>query len=254
MAHWSDADPTRTFAARATLYERGRPGYPEDVLDALLAGLGEPARLVVADVGAGTGLLSRALAARGCRVIAVEPNEAMRAAAPPAAGVEWRDGTGEATGLPAGCVALATVAQAFHWMEPTRALAELRRILAPGGRLALIWNDRRTDQALARAYDAWLEVRKPPERRGAPPVQAGRALEGAPGFEDVRVLEIGHEHRVDAESLIARTLSLSYAPVDPAGRRRVRDELGELHARHADASGLASLDHRCVAWLARRSD
>lgn len=103
MSHWSDADPTRTFADRAELYERGRPAYPEAAIDFLLDGLdglGEPASVRVADIGAGTAHLARLFVTRGCRVVAVEPNAEMRDAAPVVEGLAWRSATAEETGRP----------------------------------------------------------------------------------------------------------------------------------------------------------
>jgi SAM-dependent methyltransferase len=111
-------DPTGRFTNRAEDYAKHRPSYPDAAIDAVLMGLGAPPDLVAADVGAGTGISSRALAARGLRVVAIEPNAAMRAKAEPHPRVEWRDGTGERTGLPPASVDLVLCAQAFHWLDP----------------------------------------------------------------------------------------------------------------------------------------
>src|SRR5262249_15013557 len=123
-------------------YRRHRPDYPAASIDAVLEGLGAPASIVAADVGAGTGISSQLLAARGVRVLAIEPNEAMRAAGERHARIEWREGTAEHTGLEAGSVSLVLSAQAFHWFRPAESLAEFHRVLAPRGRLALMWNTR----------------------------------------------------------------------------------------------------------------
>ena len=76
----SDLSPTTRFSGRAADYVRHRPGYPAAAIAAVLRGLGDPVRLVAADVGAGTGISSRLLAERGVRVLAIEPNAEMRAA------------------------------------------------------------------------------------------------------------------------------------------------------------------------------
>src|SRR5688500_14656893 len=109
--------PTERFSGRAESYVRFRPSYPAAAIDAVLAGLGDPARLVAADVGAGTGISARLLADRGGRVDAVEPNTAMRAAAAPHAGVRWHGGRAQATGLPDASVDLVLCAQAYHWFD-----------------------------------------------------------------------------------------------------------------------------------------
>src|SRR4030095_4583501 len=100
----------------------------------------------VADVGAGTGLLTRGLLARGFDVVAVEPNPAMREACDRycAAFDRYRsvEGTGESMPLPAASIDLITAAQAFHWFDIDPARAECLRVLTPHGKVALIWNDR----------------------------------------------------------------------------------------------------------------
>src|SRR5262245_7940094 len=90
-------DPIGRFTDRVADYVKHRPSYPAAAIDAMLRGLGDPTRLTAADLGAGTGIASRLLANRGLRVIAIEPNPAMRAAASPHPRVEWREGTGEST-------------------------------------------------------------------------------------------------------------------------------------------------------------
>src|SRR4051812_29902068 len=132
-------NPTERFSDRARDYVRFRPSYPSEAIDEVLRGL--PAGIVCADVGAGTGISARLVADRGVKVIAVEPNAAMRGAATPHELVEWRAGTAEATGLGTAAVDLVVCAQAFHWFDPARALEEFHRILRPGGRVALMWND-----------------------------------------------------------------------------------------------------------------
>jgi SAM-dependent methyltransferase len=128
-----------SFGAAADAYERGRPPYPPAAVDWLLAGAG-PRML---DLGAGTGKLTRQLAARGLDVTAVEPSEGMRsrlAAAVP--GVRALAGSAESIPLPDGSVDAVLVAQAWHWVDPERAVPEAARVLAPGGTLGLVWNIR----------------------------------------------------------------------------------------------------------------
>ncbi|BCY08089.1 putative methyltransferase [Actinoplanes sp. L3-i22] len=133
-----------SFGTAAGAYERGRPPYPEDALDFLLPA-GQPR---VLDLGAGTGKLTRQIRARGLDVIAVDPSEGMlgelRRAVPE---VSARQGTAEQIPLPDASVDVVLVAQAWHWVDPARAVPEIARVLTPGGRLGLIWNlrDERTD-------------------------------------------------------------------------------------------------------------
>ncbi|HVX61433.1 MAG TPA: class I SAM-dependent methyltransferase [Pirellulales bacterium] len=138
--------PLGDFTEQAEAYGRARPSYPDDLLNALIARVGVSAGDAIADLGAGTGLLTEQLAARGFRVTAVEPNEAMRRQAKPLAGVRWVDGTFESSGLETGSQTWAVAAQAFHWADPPRALPEVKRLLKPGGFFTVLWNNREHDR------------------------------------------------------------------------------------------------------------
>ena len=125
----------------AAEYERHRPDYPEEALRWAADELGLAPGARVLDVGAGTGKLTRGLVALGFEVVAVEPGgpmlDQLRQAVPEAEAVEAQ---AEAIPLPDASVAAAFAGQAFHWFDRERALPELRRVIGPGGGLALLWN------------------------------------------------------------------------------------------------------------------
>jgi ubiquinone/menaquinone biosynthesis C-methylase UbiE len=128
-----------SFGGVADVYERARPGYPDDAVR-WLAG-DEPQDVV--DLGAGTGKLTRTLAAHGHRVRAVEPSPEMRTQLHVAVpGVSTLAGTAELIPLEDESADVVTVAQAFHWFDQPVALAEIARVLRPDGWLALVWNAR----------------------------------------------------------------------------------------------------------------
>lgn len=142
-------DPTQRFSSRVENYIRFRPGYPDELIELLQRECGLNPQAMVADIGSGTGKLTELLLPAGCAVIAVEPNREMREAGERLLGrfpcFTSVAGTAEATTLPPRSVDLITAGQAFHWFDRPRARVEFARILKPGGTVALIWNDRRTN-------------------------------------------------------------------------------------------------------------
>jgi ubiquinone/menaquinone biosynthesis C-methylase UbiE len=129
----------QNFAFVAAEYERGRPDYDPAVVGALTAELGVSAGGPILDLAAGTGKLTRALVRGGYDVVAVEPQAALRAILAGHVGAERvRAGLAEAIPLPDGSVEAVTVADGFHWFDRPRALEEIRRVLRPGGGLALL--------------------------------------------------------------------------------------------------------------------
>ncbi|HTR97860.1 MAG TPA: class I SAM-dependent methyltransferase [Candidatus Acidoferrales bacterium] len=246
-----EMEPIARFSDRAADYVRFRPGYPAAAIDAMLEGLGDPALLAAADVGAGTGISARALAARGVGVTALEPNEAMRSAAEPAARVAWRDGTAEATGLAGGSVDLVLCAQSFHWFRQSEAVSEFHRVLRSGGRLALMWNSRdRTDEltgGFVRAIHA-VGGEHPAERREFDPGVVSARGE----FTRVRLVTFSNVQELDLAGLIGRATSASYVPREGPGFERLCALLAQLHARLADARGFVRLRYVTQVHLAER--
>jgi ubiquinone/menaquinone biosynthesis C-methylase UbiE len=137
----SDERFATAFDSAAEEYERGRPGYPDEAIEAVAFELGLSGDSRVLDLAAGTGKLTRSLTGRFAEVIAVEPLAEMRAQfARKVAGVEVLDGSAETIPLDDAGVDAIFVAQAFHWFDGRRALAEFKRVLRARGGLALLWN------------------------------------------------------------------------------------------------------------------
>jgi SAM-dependent methyltransferase len=246
-------DPTARFADRADAYRRARPGYPRALLDHLDQRLGGLAGRAVADVGSGTGILTADLLERGCRVWAVEPNESMRRAAERELesrdGFASVDGSAEATGLEDGSVDLVIAAQAFHWFdfEPTR--CELRRITKPGGRVAVVWNDRRAEGRFLEAYEAfllaWATDYRAVRESYAVADRLGELF--APGKPE-RVVFDNHQD-LDLDGLRARLLSSSYLPA--AGQPRAAEMWAAAARLFEDhqSDGTVRIDYDCTLYL-----
>ncbi len=232
-------DPTERFSDRVAAYVAHRPGYPDALLDRLLETTGLGAGAVVADVGAGSGIFTRQLLARGLRVFAVEPNADMRAAAEAALGGEPGftsvAARAESTTLADASVALVTAAQAFHWFANDAARTEFGRILEAGGRLALIWNRRDLTQSLQKAYEELL-------RRHAADYAASNHMRLDAGdlggfFAAGRMDEFRfpNRHRLDFAGVVGRLSSASYCPPeDGPDYRDLVAGIERLFADHAD--------------------
>ncbi|MBY8847034.1 class I SAM-dependent methyltransferase [Streptomyces sp. SP2-10] len=145
-----------SFNAAAAQYAANRPSYPPALLDAVEELAGRPlAGARVVDVGAGTGIATALLRARGADVLAVEPGEGMatefRRALPHSPIVR---GDGNALPVADAHADLVTYAQAWHWTDPAHSVPEALRVLRPGGALALWWNTEALDvQWIAEAAD-----------------------------------------------------------------------------------------------------
>jgi SAM-dependent methyltransferase len=244
-------DTVARFDDRAGDYVRYRPGYPSAAIDAILEGLGEPSRLIAADVGAGTGISARLLADRGVDVIAVEPGERMRTAADAHPRVRWVAGRADATGLRSASVNQVLCAQAFHWFQTIAAARELGRILRSGGRLAIMWNRRsRTDPFTAGYRQAIADVGGESAHETAP---FDRAVIDSTGlFSPLERLAFPNAQRLDFDGLLGRARSASYVPKTGKAGERLVALLRDLHARHADTNGIVTLVYETELFRAAR--
>src|SRR6516162_10406305 len=155
-------DSKRRFSNRAADYARYRPAYPLEVLDVLRDWCALKPEHAIADIGSGTGLLTKLVLENGNPVFGVEPNAEMRAAGEHVlqgcTNFSSVSGSAEATTLPSQAVDFITAGQAFHWFNVPLAAKEFRRILKPGGWVVVVWQDRRMeDTPFARAYEDLLE-------------------------------------------------------------------------------------------------
>jgi SAM-dependent methyltransferase len=238
------------FDRAADAYERGRPGYPPEAVAHMAAELSLGPGATVLDLAAGTGKLTRMLTATGANVIAVEPVEGMRRVLMSALpGVEVLDGTAEAIPVADGAVDAVTVAQAFHWFDAERALADIHRALRPGGGLGLIWNMFDTSVDWVAALQALVHV----QRRGEP--HSGRSgwratVESSPFYGPVAERTFGLIQQLDTDGLVARIGSTSYIATMPEA---ARDQLSdEVRALVVDIPKPLRLPYRTDTFITRR--
>lgn len=224
-------DSTRRFSSRVADYVRYRPGYPTAIVDELHRWGALWPGAVVADVGSGTGLLTRVFLAAGYKVFGVEPNAEMRAAGEEqlrhAAGFVSVDGTAEATTLASESVDWVVAGQAFHWFDRAKAKVEFQRILRGDGWVALIWNERRVGTtAFLAAYEHLLhayatDYAKVDHRQISPEVL--KAFFAPQGY---RSFQFENRQVFDFVGVRGRLLSSSYAPA--AGHPRHEAMVQEL--------------------------
>ena len=247
--------PTERFSSRVDNYLRYRPDYPEAVFGLLSERCGLAPGAAVADLGSGTGILTTQLLEHGAEVFAVEPNRGMREAAERQLsgrpGFHSCPGTAEATTLADHSIRLIVAAQAFHWFHPQRARTEMLRILAPGGSVALIWNERPPEatpffdayeQLLRRhcaEYDQVTGSRANPE--------TVRSYLGC----DPQLATFPHRQILDFEGLQGRLMSSSYAP-EPGHPEHepLLAGLRGLFERHAE-EGRVEFPYRTLVFFGR---
>lgn len=241
------------FVGEGGAYDSVRPAYPDEAVAALIdaarrargvdaSAQGGPLR--AADIGAGTGKMSELLARAGFLVDAVEPSEAMRAQASSVDGVTWHDGLAEETGLTNDLYDIVVFAQSWHWVDEARAGLEAARILAPGGVLAIVWNQMAVSipwvHRLTRIMRSG-DVHRPDR----PPTPGG-------GFAPLTITQVAWEDRMTPEEILTLgTTRSSYIRSSEAGRERMQANLRwYLYDHLGYAPGeLVTIPYATLVWL-----
>jgi SAM-dependent methyltransferase len=245
----------RGFGRAAEAYERSRPDYPKEAVDRLVQELEINPDCSVLDLGAGTGKLTRMLVPTGAHLTALEPIDSMRATLAKAVpGAEVVAGTAEAIPADDGSFDAVVCAQAFHWFDGERALAEIHRVLRPHGRLALLWNLRDESVGWVRRMTEIIDrhlADTPSERTG----QWRHAFSATALFGTLNQLRFTHRQELDLEGLVERVESISYiAVLSEEERSRVLDEMRELARTDPDLAGRNRFELPYVTdlfWCAR---
>jgi SAM-dependent methyltransferase len=247
--------PPDAFGRVARDYELGRPGWPDELIDEAARELGLRSDSPVLDLAAGTGKLTRQLVPRFGRVVAVEPDDAMRAVlAEVVPGAEVLAGSAEAIPLPGEAVDCIFVAEAYHWFASAEVLAEIVRVLRPRGGLVVLWN-LRTEREPPFPEEADRLIDEAIDRGGVPglaKVLSGewrKPFAGSP-FEELRERHLDSEHTISRDEWIANILSVSSIA---AQTEEVRRELGEQLRELAPDRPYRRLLHTVLYWT-RLSD
>jgi SAM-dependent methyltransferase len=242
------------FSKEAAAYARGRPGYPDTLTAWLRDALGLGTGRLAVDLGAGTGKFTPLLRSTGARIVAVEPVDAMREELERRfPDVPARAGSAQAIPLENGRADAVICAQAFHWFATEEALAEIHRVLAPGGRLGLVWNVR--DESVGWVRD--LTDLMAPYEGTTPRFHTGRWRRLFPNrwFSDVEETVFAHQQSGDpGEVILDRTLSVSFiAALPPAEKSLLEARVRGLIAAHPDLKDRAQVSfpyrtraYRCV--------
>jgi SAM-dependent methyltransferase len=234
------------FSNRVANYVKFRPGYPTAMMNLFTERLGLTRDSSVADIGCGPGNSSVPFVEFGCRVFGVEPNEPMRRAASKAFSGDSNfvavDGSAQDTGLEEDSIDIVVAGQAFHWFNESAAVDEIRRIVKPGGYVALIWNERKLDATpFLKAYEELLiefgtdyqVVRHDNLTRGGLSKTFGSQFELA-SYPNTQVF--------DLEGITGRLRSSSYTPAEdqPAFRPMIQ-KLETIFAEHEESGRIQVL-------------
>jgi len=252
----SFSDAKQRFSNRVADYVRYRPGYPEEILPLLKTWTDFRAGHTIADIGSGTGLLSKLFLDFGNLVLGVEPNVEMRAA-----GEEFLSrypnfksiaGSAEATTLPSDSVDFVAAGQAFHWFQMPAARNEFHRILKSEGRVLVIWNERLLDEtAFLREYEALLlRFGTDYARVNESYPRAEQMLEFF-GASDFTSHSLPNFQEFDFDGLSGRLRSSSYAP--PPGHPQfepMMKELRQLYDAH-QRRGVVRMEYRTRVYAGK---
>jgi len=251
----ADGGATAAFTSKVDDYVAARPPYPRQLFAFFseVVGIKKGARVI--DVGAGTGLFTAGLLEHGYEVLAVEPNEGMRRASDDLlrghAGYCSAPGSAEVLPVAAGSADFITAAQAFHWFDLERARTEFLRVLRPGGRVALVWNDRVLADSLHQALDGIFAEFGGKKREALVSRETQREVPRFFGSCTHAQLQWPHEQVLSEAGLQSLVFSRSYMPVPNSEQgMEVAKATTQVFRRFA-AGGLVPLRYTALAFVGR---
>jgi len=244
---WDYTELARAYVAR--------PDYSPDVVHAFLAIAAVEEGNSVCDVGAGVGHLAKKLGTGGLRVVAVEPNDAMRSIGQQqtmdAPNIKWVVGTGEETGQETGEFRLVTFGSSFNVCDQASALRETHRILEEGGHFVCIWNHRDLSDPLQSEIEALIKRQVPAYEYGNRRADQSTAIRHSSLFAEPIYLEARIVHRMARSDVLEAwrshaTLQRQAGPSFPSIVESIADLLSSTDSDEVE------IPYRTIGWIARR--
>jgi SAM-dependent methyltransferase len=252
MANSSEQYVNR-FTGRAEIYSKYRPHYPQRIIEILRKTISFDDKVVVADVGSGTGILSQLFLQNGNKVYCVEPNKDMRSFATKQLsrypGFISVTGTAEDTTLEENSVDLIAVGQALHWFDLDRAKVEFLRILTKNGHIMIVYNDRKKNEhGLMEDYEQIITryAKNRPDVREFPEDDYIKKFLNSP---DYRKFELSNYQLLDCEGLIGRAGSASYSPTPKDNEfSSFKRDLSDLYSKYQE-NGRVKMIYKTMLFL-----
>ncbi|MCE1164241.1 MAG: class I SAM-dependent methyltransferase [Bacteroidetes bacterium] len=220
------------FTGRVEYFAKYRPGYPEQVIGALEKNIGFDTSKDVADIGCGTGILSRLFLSNGNLVFGVEPNDEMRAEAEKQLGRFLNfisiNGTAENTALATNSADVITVGNAFHWFDLKKTRKEFKRILRKGGHVVILWNDRKNSSPFMKALDAILKPLNKEHEELEQNLSDKDFLNSFFGEEKIHSSSFPNFQTLDLNGLKGRVQSISYVPESGDEHKKIMNGIKDL--------------------------
>ncbi|MCX6158877.1 MAG: class I SAM-dependent methyltransferase [Ignavibacteriae bacterium] len=225
-------DNVANFTGRVEEYAKCRPGYPEQIISLLENKIGFDQSKDIADIGCGTGKLSRVFLNNGNLVFGVEPNEEMRKMAETLLNKFINfisvEGTAETTMLATNSVDVITVGQAFHWFDLKKAKKEFKRILRKDGCVVIVWNERNNNTQVMKAVNRILLSLNQEHEEAEKNLVDKNLLSAFFGVDKVGKSTFPNYQMLDLAGLKGRIHSISYVPDSGSENKRVMNEVKDV--------------------------
>ena len=252
-----DADSTRRFSNRAKLYAKYRPGYPKVLISFFKDELNLSPLHVIADVGSGTGLLSKLFLDNGNLVYAVEPNMEMRQTAESFFNKNPKfhsiNGMAEHTTLDSHKIDFITVAQAFHWFNKELTKQEFKRILKPNGEIVIVYNDRKKTDGFMQEYERLLLKYAPNYKEQTHQDVSEEEIADFYGNKVFGKKCFDNYQSLDFEGFKGRLMSSSFIPMELSSQPNVDKELKETFHK-CQEEGKIRFEYLTVVWYGKITD